>query len=186
MQEDAGFAGGPYTVKISDPHNAELFRTDTLTLHGKAESLAVKLSLVKQYSFTPAPRGCEIGCEIVLRLKELPPKPFAVGIESIVNFLAPAEPDRFFSTPGGRANLRLSGALPGPILRMEDGWQRVRLALHAPLAEEFWVAPIETVSESEEGFERVYQGSQILAIWRPGLSTQTSWSARLMWRVEAF
>ena len=28
-----------------------------------------------------------------------------------------------------------------------------------------WISPIETVSESEEGFERVYQGSQILAVW---------------------
>jgi alpha-amylase len=69
---------------------------------------------------------------------------------------------------------------------MEDGWQRVRVALHAPLAEEFWVAPIETVSESEEGFERVYQGSQILATWRPSFTTQKPWSARLVWRIEAF
>jgi len=65
-------------------------------------------------------------------------------------------------------------------------WQRVRIALHAPLVEEFWVAPIETVSESEEGFERVYQGSQILAIWHPPLTTQKSWSTRLVWRIEAF
>jgi 4-alpha-glucanotransferase len=76
--------------------------------------------------------------------------------------------------------------LPAPLLRMEDGWQRLRLALHAPAAQEFWVAPIETVSESEEGFERVYQGSQILAVWRHGLNTQKSWSARLVWRVEIF
>ena len=110
----------------------------------------------------------------------------AIGIESVVNLLAPAEPDRFFETPTGRVNLRFSGSLPGPILRMEDGWQRVRIALHAPLAEEFWVAPIETVSESEEGFERVYQGSQILAIWRPPLTTQKTWSTRLVWRIEAF
>ena len=186
LQEDAGFAGGPFTVKISDPHNAELFRTGTLTLEGKIDTSAVKLSLVKQYSFSPAPKGCEVGCELVLRVKELPRKPFAVGIESIVNLLAPAEPDRFFETPAGRVNLRFSGALPGPILRMQDGWQRVRVVLHAPLAEEFWVAPIETVSESEEGFERVYQGSQILAVWRPSLAAQTSWSARLVWRIEAF
>jgi hypothetical protein len=53
------------------------------------------------------------------------------------------------------------------------------------LVEEFWVAPIETVSESEEGFERVYQGSQILAVWRPVLTAQKSWSARLVWRIEA-
>ena len=50
---------------------------------------------------------------------------------------------------------------------MEDGWQRLRLTLHAPGSDEFWVAPIDTVSESEGGFERVYQGSQILALWRP-------------------
>jgi hypothetical protein len=62
----------------------------------------------------------------------------------------------------------------------------VRVGIHAPFAEEFWVAPIETVSESEDGFERVYQGSQILSVWRPGLTQHKSWSARLMWRVEGF
>jgi len=38
--------------------------------------------------------------------------------------------------------------LPAPHLQIEDGWQRVRVNLHAPNAESFWVAPIETVSES--------------------------------------
>ena len=70
-------------------------------------------------------------------------------------------------------------------MRMEDGWQRVKIALHAPGAQHFWVAPIETVSESEEGFERVYQGSQILALWNLDLGRAASFSARLMWRVEA-
>jgi hypothetical protein len=186
LREDAGFAGGAFVVNSSDAHGAELHRADSLALHGKTEESAVSLSLIKQFSFSPAPHGCEVGCEIILRFKEPPAKPFAVGIESIVNLLAPAEPDRFFETPTGRMNLRFSGSLPGPILRMEDGWQRVRVALHAPLVEEFWVAPIETVSESEEGFERVYQGSQILAIWRPQFGAQKSWSARLVWRIEAF
>ena len=86
-----------------------------------------------------------------------------------MNFLAPADDDRFFETPTGPHNLRFVGALPGPLLRMEDGWQRIRLTLHAPGAAEYWVAPIETVSESEGGFERVYQGSQILRVWRPEL-----------------
>jgi alpha-amylase len=75
--------------------------------------------------------------------------------------------------------------LPAPHLQIEDGWQRVRVNLHAPNAESFWVAPIETVSESEGGFERVYQGSQILAVWRPDFTLQTSFSARLLWRVES-
>jgi alpha-amylase len=186
LHEDAGFAGGAYTVKNSAPQEAELFRADALTLHGKSETTSPKLLLIKQFSFGPGPNGCEVTCAITLKLKESLEKPLAVGLESIINFLAPAEPDRFFETPTGRANLRFSGNLPAPILRMEDGWQRVRVALHAPLSEEFWVAPIETVSESEEGFERVYQGSQILALWRPPLTTQKTWSARLVLRVESF
>ena len=186
LREDAGFAGGAFTVKNSAPHEAELFRADSLTLLGKNESATGKLLLLKQYSFSPAPNGFEAACEITLKFKETLEKAVAVGIESVINLLAPTEPDRFFETPDGKKNLRFSGVLPGPILRMEDGWQRVRIALNAPLAEVFWVAPIETVSESEEGFERVYQGSQILALWRPPFTTQKTWSTRLVWRIEAF
>src|SRR6266581_2282508 len=185
LHEDAGFAGGVFTIKNSDPHDVELFRADSLALQGKSEAAAPKLLLIKEYSFGPAPNGCEVACEVILKLKEPLDQSVAVGIESVINLLAPSEPDRFFETPAGHANLRFSGTLPAPVLRMEDGWQRVRIALHAPLAKEFWVAPIETVSESEEGFERVYQGSQILAVWRPGLTTQKSWSLRLVWRIES-
>jgi len=186
LREDGGFAGGAYAIKNSAPHEVELFRADALDLHGKNESAAPKILLIKQYTFSPAPNGFEVACEITLKLKQLLEKPLALGIESIVNLLAPAEPDRFFDMPSGRHNLRFSGTVPGPILRMEDGWQRVRVALHAPMVEEFWIAPIETVSESEEGFERVYQGSQILALWRPPFTTQKTWTTRLVWRIEAF
>ncbi len=186
LHEDPGFAGASYTVKNSDPHDVELFRADTLALFGKGDAPGPKLLLIKEYSFGPVANGCEVVCEVVVKLKEPLEKPIALGIESIVNLLAPAEPDRFFETPAGHENLRFSGTLPAPVLRMEDGWQRFRVALHALSAKEFWVAPIETVSESEEGFERVYQGSQILAVWYPGLTTQKSWTVRLIWRIEAF
>src|SRR5712664_972763 len=186
LHEDPGFAGGSYAIKDSDAHDVELFRADSLTLFPKGDETGPKLLLTKEYSFGPVANGCEVVCEVVVKLEEPLEKPIALGIESIVNLLAPAEPDRFFETAAGHENLRFSGALPAPSLRMEDGWQRVRVLLHALSAKEFWVAPIETVSESEEGFERVYQGSQILAVWHPGLTTQKSWSVRLVWRIEAF
>jgi 4-alpha-glucanotransferase len=186
LQEDPGFAGGAYHVKSSSANDAQLIREDELKAAAKGEPAAPRLSLAKRFSFGPAPNGCEVGCEIGLRLKHSLAKPIAVGIESVINLLAPAEADRFFETPKGQQNLRFSGVLPGPLLRMEDGWQRVRIILHAPGAKEFWVAPIETVSESEEGFERVYQGSQILALWHPPLAAQEPWFARLVWRIESF
>jgi hypothetical protein len=46
-----------------------------------------------------------------------------------------------------------------------------------------WIAPIETVSESEEGFERVYQGSQILALWPVQMLPSTNWTAETLLHV---
>jgi 4-alpha-glucanotransferase len=52
-------------------------------------------------------------------------------------------------------------------------------------ASQLWISPIETVSESEEGFERVYQGSQILAVWNVTLSHEEPWSAETVLHVSA-
>ena len=186
LGEDASFAAGEYIVGQTSDHGAELAREDHLLLGATDGRTAPRLSVVKRFSFEPAPHGFEASCEITLRAERELARGVWAGLESIVNLLAPTEPDRFFETPGGRQMLRWSGTLPGPILRMEDGWQRIRMMLHAPGAEEFWVAPIETVSESEEGFERVYQGSQILAVWKFVLAPKKSWSARLVWRIEQF
>jgi 4-alpha-glucanotransferase len=185
LQEDPGFASGNFRVARSSPHDAELGREGPLIWHGM-EAPGKRLSVAKFFSFGPAPRGCEVACEVRITIPAVLDRPLAVGIESVVNFLAPTESDRFFQTPGGPENLRFSGCLAGPTLRMEDGWQRIRISLHAPGAEQFWIAPIETVSESEEGFERVYQGSQILALWRPSLSTAKPWAGHLFWRIESF
>src|SRR6266446_1475273 len=51
----------------------------------------------------------DAACEITLKFKEILEMPLAVGIESVINLLAPTVPDRFFETPAGRHNLRLSG-----------------------------------------------------------------------------
>jgi alpha-amylase len=186
LQEDASFAVGAYRVRSASPGDVQLIREDELRFAPPGNGAFPRLSMAKRFSFGPSPHGCEVGCEIGMKLSQPLAKPIAVGLESVINLLAPAEPDRFFETPSGPKNLRFSGALPGPVLRLEDGWQRVRIALHAPGAKEFWIAPIETVSESEEGFERVYQGSQILAIWHPSIAVQEPWFTRLVWRIEAF
>ena len=64
-----------------------------------------------------------------------------------------------------------------------DEWQNVAATIEAPCAKEIWVALIETISESEEGFERVYQGSQILAVWPVQLMPSAKWSAETVLHV---
>ena len=182
LNEDASFAGGEFSVRASAPHQAELYRQTVIGANPAGHD-AVSVEVTKRFSFGPAPNGCEISCEVGLKLKQPVDRAVMIGLETVVNLLAPTQSDRFFETASGPEKLRFSGELPGPILHMEDGWQKLRITLHAPGTDNFWIAPIETVSESEEGFERVYQGSQILARWR--LSTQKVLSARVVWRIEA-
>ncbi|MCL6637618.1 MAG: DUF1926 domain-containing protein, partial [Alicyclobacillus sp.] len=169
IREIAAAANGNYLLRSSAANYADLRWECDLPEYGGDGEKPPHLSITKLFLFGPAPHGCEVSCDLSLTLSAPVKRPLALGVESVLNFLAPADPDRFFETPEGPQNLRFSGALPAPLLRVEDGWQKVRVTLHAPGAQEFWVAPIETVSESEGGFERVYQGSQILALWRPDL-----------------
>ncbi|MGB9434250.1 MAG: alpha-amylase/4-alpha-glucanotransferase domain-containing protein [Candidatus Acidiferrum sp.] len=186
LNELAGPAAGNFEIHHSSANHADLVFAQALPEFAKDPANPPHLEITKHFLFGPAPQGCEVSCDISLTLSAPLRAPMCFGVESVINLLAPTEPDRFFETPDGRQNLRYGGAVAGPVLRMEDGWQRLRLTLHAPVSDEFWVAPIETVSESEGGFERVYQGSQILALWRPDLTRKISFSARLLWRIESF
>jgi len=173
LGEDAALAGGQYSASNTEATGVELVC-----------DAPGSISATKRFSLRPVPRGFELTCEIKLK-PGAHEQPVAVGLESVINLLAPAEPDRFFEASSGRKPLSWSGVSPGSSISLQDGWQRVRVSLSAPDAREFWVSPIETVSESEEGFERVYQGSQILAVWYPDLKAQESWPAKLAWRIES-
>jgi 4-alpha-glucanotransferase len=186
LLELPGPAAGTFDIRDSSANYANFIYEQNISDFGADRYNPPHLTITKHFLFGPAPQGCEISCEISLTVSTPLARSPRLGVESVINFLAPTEPDRFFETPDGSHNLRFSGGLPGPLLRLEDGWQRIRATLHAPASEEFWVAPIETVSESEGGFERVYQGSQLLALWHPDLTSRTSFSARLLWRLESF
>ena len=187
LGELPGPAGGNFEIRHSSSSYAnfvfdEELSPDFATNH----ALTPRLTVTKHFLFGPAPQGCEVSCDVSVSSSTPLSRPLRLGLESVINLLAPAAADRFFETSSGPQMLRFAGATPGPLLRVEDGWQRVRATLHAPACDEFWIAPIETVSESEGGFERVYQGSQILPVWRLDLTAKTSFSARLMWRLESF
>jgi alpha-amylase len=68
-------------------------------------------------------------------------------------------------------------------LRVVDEWQNVAATIEAPAASQLWVSPIETVSESEEGFERVYQGSQILIVWPAEIAAGSPWRGEATLRI---
>jgi len=172
LAEEAALAAGSYrTVKVS-PTQATL-----------ASEASVDWPVEKTFSFANSATGFGILCDVTLRRAAPGAASLYLGIETVLNFLAPSSSDRYFEAAGQRYPLRWSAAAPGSNLRVVDEWQGVSVTLTAPRAEEFWITPIETVSESEEGFERIYQGSQIVAVWPLEMVSGAEWHGQLNFNV---
>lgn len=81
------------------------------------------------------------------------------------NLLAGDAHDRYYSVRGEKLaepSMRSAGEITGAQeLDLVDEYLKLRIALRFPEASGCWRFPIETVSLSEAGFERVYQGSII-------------------------
>jgi alpha-amylase len=90
----------------------------------------------------------------------------ATGLELVLNLLAPDAHDRYFLANEIRRPLEFRGEIDSAKLVLVDEWQRVKISLEARPQARWWIVPIETISQSELGFERVYQGSAILAVWK--------------------
>ena len=167
LDEDGTLAGGRYRVaKVSD-RGVEL-----------ASEESCNWSIKKEFSFTPNHQGFETTCDLTVKKTSAGDATVQIGLEVIVNFLAPGATDRYFETNSQRFPLRWSAKTSGNPLRVIDEWQKAGVSLDAQGAREFWLAPIETVSESEGGFERIYQGSQIAAIWLVPLVSGGEWRGK--------
>lgn len=172
LNEDAALANGAYKVQE--------FSRDTVTLQSEA---ATEWTATKNFSFIITEAGFDILCDVTLRREVDGPAQLTAGIELVLNFLAPDAEDRYFEFAGERYPLRWSSAAVAPELSIVDGWQKLRVSLSAPDAKELWITPIETVSESEDGYERVYQGSQIIPVWPLDLVRGSEAAFRLIFSV---
>lgn len=89
------------------------------------------------------------------------------GLEFNFGLLGGNTPDRYFTLNGTHAGSLNSQSAETGIsdVCLVDEWDnfKVEMALNEPA--ELWRAPIETISMSEAGFERVYQASSLLPHW---------------------
>jgi len=114
---------------------------------------------------------------------------FVFAVELAVNFRAGDAPDRWFEVPGRTLEdrrLGSTGSLAG-VQRIDavDTWIGLRAVFETSRTGEVWRMPIETVSMSESGFERVYQGSALLFRFPLRLEPGQMWSLRVSQRVES-
>jgi 4-alpha-glucanotransferase len=190
LDESAAFAAGNYAAKKST--GGEVAFELEAPLEIASGYVGPSLKVTKEITFTPTEEGFRVRCRVGLRDVARSPRSllqFQAGLEMVINLLAPNEPDRYLEVGvhdgASRHPLQWGGESAAPVIRAVDEWQNVAVRIDAPGATKFWTVPIDTVSESEEGFERVYQGSQILAVWPVEFEAGGEWSAEMFVDVTA-
>lgn len=168
LQEDSVLAAGPWQVATGPSANPiELSRQSRYERNGA--SLEIEARKVLFARSTEA--GFQVECRSLISSNQSHVVPLSLGIEMVFNFLAPNAPDRYFAAAGDRHPLEFAGEIRAPKLELVDEWQGIRLALEGRSECRWWIVPIRTVSQSEAGFETVYQGSAILAVWEMNVSS---------------
>ncbi len=88
------------------------------------------------------------------------------ALEFNINLLAGDAHDRYIRFGSEQHRLQWQGVISQQReVQLVDEYFRVALQLTTNIAIDWWVYPIFSVSQSEEGFERVYQGSSLLAVF---------------------
>ena len=67
---------------------------------------------------------------------------------------------------------------------MTDGWLKLRILFQTSQPAKFWRYPVETISQSEGGFERVYQGSCLLFGWDVSLKANGRFEMKVTTRLQ--
>jgi alpha-amylase len=127
------------------------------------------------------------GLEVSYLLEDLPegvPLNFAVEIN--LAGMAGHAHDRYYSDPTGAWLGMLDARLD---LRDQDGltltdeWLDLSVGLAWSSPAGLWCFPVETVSQSEGGFEGVYQSSAVIPHWVVRADDSRRWEVRLRWLV---
>lgn len=174
--EQGDFATGAYLATVQRGRDSVQL---VMERPGRAGTHLIKL----RKSLRLAASGSSL--EVAYELSDLPPGvPLHFGVEMNVAALAGHADDRYYSTPDGnrlglldcRLDLPASGGLT-----LTDEWLDLDVALAWSRPARLWCFPVETVSQSEAGFEGVYQSSAVLPHWTVMADARRRWEIRIAW-----
>ena len=177
--ERGDFVRGVYEARLRrnpDRHQVQMTRT--------GNAWGVPLKITKGVTLEAGSNTIEIAYLI----EGLPPgRVFHFGVEFNFAGLPSGADDRYFHD--GR-NIRL-GQLGRqldltdlPSLNLTDEWLGIDVGLEASQPTHFWAFPIETVSQSEGGFELVHQSVAVIPHWFVQGDVQGRWSVTLQLAID--
>jgi hypothetical protein len=129
----------------------------------------------------------EVELPVTYQVTNNSPQTIAVrfGIELNFGLLSGHSPHAYYEIEGHNPYLDSTGETEGVAafgLVNRDLGLAIRLKVDPEAT--LWRFPIETVSQSESGFERIYQASSLLLHWRLRLEPGQGWPARLLVRFD--
>jgi alpha-amylase len=179
--ESGDFVLGAYGMRSKRTNNSAVV---TLERDGNVEGLPVRLR--KDLSLSTGVPGLNIRYAITNQSGDELNASF--GSEFNFSLLAGNAHDRYYDIPGHtleKRNLASTGETNNVMqVSLVDEWLKLKLTLGFSEAAILWRAPVETVSQSEAGFERVYQSSMVMPLWRISLSPGASWETEIRVKVE--
>ncbi len=111
----------------------------------------------------------------------------ALGVEFNVSLLAGDAPDRYFVDESGEYSnkpLVTEGeALQRKYWGLRDEWSGTEISWSLEQATRVLFYPVETVSQSEDGFEKTYQGTCLWFIWDVTLQPGEKREWEVVWKV---
>jgi len=173
-RELGDFVTGAYEARVRrNPNRIQVQLTRQGTACGQAIKITKGITLSAGSS----------ALEIAYMLEGLPPgAPFHFGVEFNFAGLPPGCDDRYFHDGGQRRlghlgrqlDLNHTGAIG-----LVDEWLGIELILRSSCLGSFWTYPIETVSQSEGGFELVHQSVVVVPHWHIQADATGRWSVTL-------
>jgi alpha-amylase len=159
-----------------------LTRAGIIWYEGKQEPVQVGKQI-----FIPK-EGSQIAVEY--SIKNLSQKKIRVkfGIEFNFSLLAGNAPDRYYyftGKPLEDKNLASSGEVDEVSeMGLVDEWQKLDINLRFGNPATVWRFPIETISNSEAGFERIYQNSVVVPNWILDLEPSQVWKLKFEKKIK--
>ena len=165
--EQGDFINQPFTYKIVKKDglvNAILERHGHVWIGSRFAPIFV------QKTIAIAAKSDELFVKYVIKNMDLGPAELWFAPEFVFSLLAGNAPDRYYSVSGKKLadpKLASTGIVKqNKNISLTDEWMGVHIDLTTSKKTDFWRFPIETISMSEAGFERVYQCSVVWPNWK--------------------
>jgi alpha-amylase len=170
QRELGDFLVSPFQTSVS---GTKTKRSVTLTRIGNLHFNGANHALELSKTITLAKGKSEFTVDYALALHGEGKIKLYFGVENLYGLLAGDAPDRYYYFDGiTLENNRLNsvGEARSKMIGLKDEWLKINARLDASEEARVMRYPIETISLSEGGFERVYQGSCAVMLFEVSLS----------------